>query len=243
MIVECKIAKPLIVLSTKPTACDPILAFSAWGDQFLQGVVGVNHMAEGKMTISGLPAGKLHLAAFANDNNPGFGAMEIKLNAGERQSVELPIIASWSNAHKQPPQRLVELVDHFKANSIDTMNLQERIAAKIRSHQEQHSLEIPFFVPSSILRETLKVNNGEVRTVADILAAQAYAELNPPINGGSLFVADQFEEVSSGDLGPLSFGARLKKQIHETIVVPKQTQYNMFSGFFASRLIITHLPQ
>ena len=54
---------------------DPILGFLSWNEEFVSHLLGVARIAQGrKLTITGLPKHGVHVALFANDSAPGFGA-------------------------------------------------------------------------------------------------------------------------------------------------------------------------
>ena len=75
-------------------------------------------MPGGRVTIEGLPEGELHVAVFANDNAPGFGAASVTTRTGESANLVIPIIASWSNAHHEPPDALKALVMEFEQGTL-----------------------------------------------------------------------------------------------------------------------------
>lgn len=103
----------LIVVSRKPPAADPILGFNGWSGPFLAAALAVHRKAHGldETVIRGLPAGRVHLTVFANDNNPGFGAAEAELVADAETRVDIPaLVATWSNGITTPPKSLEPLV-------------------------------------------------------------------------------------------------------------------------------------
>ncbi len=74
-----------------------------------------NRMPHGKTVFHGLPKGPCHVAAFAADNNPGFGGVSCEAKENRTTFVSVPLIASWSDGHKQPPKHLEPLVAQLKA--------------------------------------------------------------------------------------------------------------------------------
>ena len=168
----------LLLVSTKPLAGDPVLGFAAWSGGFWAGLIGGNRMLKGDTVISGLPSGKIQLAAFANDNNPGFGGVLVELEGGEDKKVDIPLIASWSDGHKTPPDRLVWLVEHMKNNPADADRVQRYIMARVERMNEKRPDLISYSIRAAEhLSDEFELTGGKKTTVGDGLAAMAYVRL------------------------------------------------------------------
>ena len=104
----------LCVVSSWPPGADPILGFAGWGGKFLRNAIAANRMPDGKTTFTGLPAGKLFFALFANDNNPGFGAGDAEVRVGKATKCRVSLVADWSDARHEPPASLAPLVERLR---------------------------------------------------------------------------------------------------------------------------------
>lgn len=102
-----------LFVSRAPLAADPILGFAGWDTRFLSGLLLAVRLPRGACRIQGLPAGELHAGLFANDNNPGFGAATAQL-ADLPVHSRIPLVASWSDGHKEPPARLRPLCEKLR---------------------------------------------------------------------------------------------------------------------------------
>ena len=111
----------LLVVSRRPLAADPILGFASWSGAFMPGMVAANRMPKGRTTFRDMPDGSVYLAAFANDNSPGFGGAACGLRADRSVGSVVPLIAAWSDGHKDPPATLVELVAKLRTIPRDTL--------------------------------------------------------------------------------------------------------------------------
>jgi len=101
----------LFVISTHAPPLDPIFAFNAWQDPILPNAIGMNRMSAGRTTFHNVPAGELHLVAFANDNSPGFGAATVTVPEVGAVEVVIDLVAGWSDGHKKPGARLLPLYE------------------------------------------------------------------------------------------------------------------------------------
>ena len=63
----------LLLVSTRPLACDPAIGMLALTGDFWSGLVAGTRMEKKSITISGLPAGEIQFFSFVNDNNGGIG--------------------------------------------------------------------------------------------------------------------------------------------------------------------------
>ncbi len=168
-----------LFLSQKPLAADPILGFACWDARYMQGLLAVVRLDNGQCRIRGLPAGVVHAAVFANDNNPGFGGMEIRLGeAAVRQRI--PIVASWSNGHKEPPEKLAPLVDRFErepaARQAVEAHWEKCMAAADQGNEPQNPLAM-FATLQQHLSDSIELPGGETLNFADAAAALAYLRL------------------------------------------------------------------
>ena len=105
----------LLLVSTEPLSADPVLGFVSWQGPFLQNLIGANRMPYGVTKIDGLPAGKIHLSVFGNDNNGGIGAGSVVAKSGETVQAEfIPIVCGWSDGRHEPPEHLQQTFTELK---------------------------------------------------------------------------------------------------------------------------------
>jgi len=165
----------LLILSTRPQFGDPILAWFGWGTNFLSHIIGFNVMPHGKTTIHGLP-NDVYASIFMNDDSPGFGSMKLPL--GRTNVVQMPIVAGWSDGYKVPPANLVWLVDVLQTNKISVDKLLELPQLK----GSQTFLELQrerWRIIQPIWQKEVALPGGRKATVADLVVASGYAQLNP----------------------------------------------------------------
>lgn len=170
-----------LFFSTGSLAGDPALGFTAWAKEFPRGLIGATRIQGKQMTISGLPAGQVQFAAFANDNNPGFGGVSVTLAENDYREVRLPIIASWSDGHKKPPSRLEKLVAQMKENREDRNVVKAYVTSKMTDENGEKTqgnfLELSFKL-AQYLDDEIELSDGSVRSFGDCLAALSYMRLN-----------------------------------------------------------------
>ena len=170
----------LLVVSEAEMAADPILGFAAWSGTFMPHMLAGNRMPLGKTIFRGLPAGTVHLAAFAGDNNPGFGGITCELTAGQTTVVSIPLIASWSDGHKQPPTRLEPLVGRVRAMNDTTVTelIRQKAPAVAKALDAARSQpRDPWSALIPVLNDMIELEDGTQVPVKDLLAADAYARL------------------------------------------------------------------
>ncbi len=161
-----------LLVSTHAPLGDPILLYCGWGSDFLSHVVGLNRMPEGETTFQGLPEGKYYASVFANDSAPGGGAASFEIRSGEVTEVAIPLVAAWTNAYHQPPERLVPLVQDFRESKIDLVKLLDLDEGELSKESVWHCY--PSLQP---LDRTIDLADGRTFTAADLLAAAAYVNL------------------------------------------------------------------
>lgn len=170
----------LLLVSLHPLAADGILGFAAWSGPFLPNMISFNRMPLGRTNIHGLPSGAVYLAAFANDNNPGFGGAEAILVEEETRSVALPLVASWSDGYTTPPQRLAAMVNHFR--SLPPGSVRKRIEArfpdfaKAMTQKAVHPMD-RYLAVVPFLDRPFELETGEQVPLKDAMAADGYAQL------------------------------------------------------------------
>ncbi len=168
----------LLMISTHPLAGDPILGFAVWSGGFWQGVIAGNRMPKGDTTISGLPAGKIQFAAFANDNIPGFGGVLIELGEGEQRDLDIPLIASWSDGHKDPPERLENLVDYFTEHPEELQRVEAYAMSKIADPNEDRPDISQYWIRMvPLIDEDFELADGRQIKLGDAMAACGYVRL------------------------------------------------------------------
>ncbi|MHC4178573.1 MAG: M56 family metallopeptidase, partial [Planctomycetota bacterium] len=181
----------LLVVSKSPLKADPILGFPAWGGAFLQGALGATRKPPGKMTIRGLPKGKVHLAlGFWSDQDSGFAAAEADIQPKATANLRIPIMARWAKDRFRPPQRLVplaEAVEKFGRNLAAELSSEARPYAYMQMVMKTNGIS---FRPQEGdyvlhgLREIIRHKDREARlpqggkaTFGDVMAACHYVEL------------------------------------------------------------------
>lgn len=161
-----------LVVSMAPTCADPILGPLGWQADFLRKAIGWNRLPKGRVTFQGVPYGTIHVAACANDNNPGFGVCVIETDPSTPKLIEFPIVASWSNAHHDPPERLVPLYEKFKDKP--------ELLASLLGSQDPGAMRqstIGWGRPEE-LAVIINLPDGEKATVADLRAVYGYIQLH-----------------------------------------------------------------
>ncbi len=170
----------LVVVSGRPLAADPILGFAAWSGAFVPHMVAGNRMPHGKTLFHGLPAGTLHVAAFAADNNPGFGGISCELTAGQTTVISIPLIASWSDGYRTPPKRLEPLVGRLLGmRDVTVMDLVRQHAPEAAQALEaaQSPSRNPWLPLIPVLDQIVELEGWERIPLKDLLAADGYVRL------------------------------------------------------------------
>jgi len=162
-----------VMVGLAAPSCDPVLGFLGWDNRFVSGLIAWNRMPYGQTTLLGLPAGSFHVALFANDNNPGFGAADIELREGEIADAKIPIVASWSTGHKNPPPRLEKLFNDVLAGKVVITALLDSAPGQ-RMPRTRDEITARF----GSLDRAIPLPDGTTATVAELLAVDAYAQLH-----------------------------------------------------------------
>lgn len=171
----------LLAISTEPPRADPILGFVSWGGPFMKNFIGGNRMPKGKTTVYGLPEGKVHVALFANDDVPGFGAAEATVAAGKITDLYVPLVAGWSDGHHDPPERLAPLVKELESlifeKDLSVLGVLEKHGIRLKQKGLMQSQgEI-----AQYLDKEIKLPTGRTTTFADFMAAVRYLELQQSV--------------------------------------------------------------
>lgn len=169
-----------LIISRAPLAADPILGFNAWSGPFIPDMLAANRMLGGETRLGGLPASEIHIAVFAADNNAGFGGASTELADGETVRVNVPIVASWSNGHHDPPPRLAGLCAEYRARKgkLAEPGVREQVPeyfALMRKRPADRSEMLTRAVP--FLDRPITLEDGRVIPFKDWLAVEAYVEL------------------------------------------------------------------
>jgi C-terminal processing protease CtpA/Prc len=146
----------------------------------MRGMMTGNRMPLGKTTLHGLPEGRVHLAAFANDNNPGFGGVSCELKPHQTVYVSIPLIASWSNGHKDPPEHLEDLVSRMletpQGDVVELLREQNPEVAEALAAARGRSFD-PWSRLIPILERKVRLDQEQPILLKDLLAAEGYAQL------------------------------------------------------------------
>jgi C-terminal processing protease CtpA/Prc len=170
----------LLVVSRAELAADPVLAFAAWTGPFMPQMLAGNRMPHGRTVVRGMPAGPVSIAAFAADNNPGFGGVRCKLSEGRTSFVSVPLIASWSDGHKQPPEHLRALVEQRSDPLAPSVMELVRAANPEVARQMQAARENSRALGAGLgpfLSTVIEYPPGTRRPLREVLAADAYVRL------------------------------------------------------------------
>jgi len=170
-------AAQFMVVSRERPCVDPVLGPTGWLGGFLQRALLAGRAVRGTTTLHGLPAGEISVSAFLADSNPGFGSMTVELKSGETASASLPVIASWANAHRDPPEELRPLVEWMEAHA----DLKPVLMAAYQQagHNPRQLWKGDNPVNDLLAKLKIKVDLGEHQEVlfADVLAAEGYMRL------------------------------------------------------------------
>ena len=110
----------LLLVSREPTSADPATGFTGWVGPFAKNILAGNRMPQGKTTIRGLPPGMVHVAVFANDDRPGWGAASVELQPATVTTVVIPFVAEWSDGMQSPSPKLAKLQEKLIDLKLDT---------------------------------------------------------------------------------------------------------------------------
>ncbi|MEM6674618.1 MAG: carboxypeptidase-like regulatory domain-containing protein [Planctomycetota bacterium] len=177
-----------LVVSTAPPAADPVVGFLGWRGAFCANAIGAIRMDDGQAIVRGLPATHVHWAIFANGSSPCFGAGSFRGNLRRVHATDEMLVGGWSDARKEPPERLRPLVDEVRAlmESHGRDHVQKRVItgreeAFGRTRTAKGGMFAQMFSAVDVLgpldRRVSLVDGGTEHTVADLFAAQAYAML------------------------------------------------------------------
>lgn len=173
-------AGDLLLFSTEPLACDPVLAFMALTGTYWQGLLGGTAMEDNEMLITGLPEGDIHFFSFVNDNNGGWGGVTAKVKSGAATQVDLPLIAGWSNGHRDPPPELAELTEYFANNPAEGARVKEILSQLQKQIEGESGGRLPrpmaMTAMASHLKDPFELADGRTITFADAWAASTWAE-------------------------------------------------------------------
>ena len=167
----------LIVIGTAPTRADPVLGLAGWSGDFTRHLIAANRMPDGATIFRGLPDGRLHIAVFAADNQPGFGAAAIQTRNDASIDVPMEIVASWSDARHDPPDRLAALTNELRALGPDRRLeiVREQIPQLEDPAGNGHPADLWAGI-ARVLDEFIELDGRRIHA-ADWLAADAYVRL------------------------------------------------------------------
>lgn len=163
------------VLSTAPLAGDPALYLLAWDARFLSSAIATNHGPTHRpMTYHGLPDGEVHVAMFFYDNRPGSAAGTATIRADETATLRPHAIAGWSDGRKDPPPSLAPLTEKLTATQWQLEHLLGDLPDEVRRRRDFGSGVLQAWGP---LDRRVQLPDGSTETVADLIAAATYRDL------------------------------------------------------------------
>ncbi|MCK4872745.1 MAG: carboxypeptidase regulatory-like domain-containing protein [Phycisphaerales bacterium] len=163
----------LLAISLAPTKADPILGFAGWGGPFMRNLIGGNRMPGGRTTVMGLPEGTVHLAVFASDSRPGWGAAAVEITGDAPAAMRIPIVADWSDAMHDPPPRLMPLCNEIRAEG--RFSLADICRINGLEPPAAHPFERMRDIGRHLNRE-VALPSGAVHRFADVAAALEYIQ-------------------------------------------------------------------
>jgi hypothetical protein len=170
----------LVVIGEHAPLLDPIFGFDAWRAPFLNHAYGMNRMPRGHTTFLNVPAGEVHLVAFANDNRAGFGRASATVEADMSTSITVDLVAGWSDGLKTPPNELRSLYDKAVANQWELSSLPsvKEIFEEINSGSSASMGEV-------LLRDDRKdaaveLPDGTSHSLMEVVTVWAYIKSFPP---------------------------------------------------------------
>jgi hypothetical protein len=162
-------------LSTSPLEFDPILGLQAMGTPFLQRLIGVNRMPDGKTTVIGVPDKPLYAFFIAPDNSPGYAAIEVTASqSGLVRVLPEPFIAGWSDGRKDPPAKLAEIEELMAAKGLTVkqlLKIPDLSSANHKAYRERMQ-EL-----AKNLSRIVELPEGRTARVGDLLALDSYRQL------------------------------------------------------------------
>lgn len=169
----------LVAISTAPTRADPALRFVGWGGAFAQHLIGGGRKLAGRLTVSGLPPGKIYVAAcgFCADDMSGWGAAKTTVKPGQTAKLYVPIHSMWAG-HLEPPKRLRPLVE--KVKSFGPIKFLKLLLWRngFKVPQDYGDIQAIWRLDRVISRNLdrkVELPTGGVATLADAMAAFQYA--------------------------------------------------------------------
>ena len=164
----------LIIISTAPPRADPVLMFWSLDEKFLRNIVGGNYrMPLGETIVHGVPDGKAYVAVYNYDQDPGFGIVVADVRASTVTQIDIPVIASWTNAIHQPPERLKPLFDEVLENQLA---LSELLGGYVIDIYYLTNLGDVLEEIGPLSRQ-ISLPSGKKTTIADLLAVFRYAKI------------------------------------------------------------------
>ncbi len=162
-----------VILSTAPTAADPVLGFAGWRASFLRQAIGANRMPGGRTVVYGLPEGTIYLAMFAADDVPGFLDAKVQIQAGQTTILPFtPFVAGWSDGRHDPPPELVPIYEEIKAMSrAEGEAWYAKFDAQVRAQMDAQRDEPPPLDMEVVLP------SGRKATFGQVMAAIKYIQL------------------------------------------------------------------
>lgn len=175
-----------MVLSAAPPGADPVLGPAGWDADFRRGALGWVRMKHGHTLVRGLPAGIVHFTIFANDSNPCFGAGAFRARSQEIAVSDENLVGGWSDARHDPPERLRALTEQvarfFDESGREAFErlLDQGVATPEGAPPSKGPYARLFAGIERVgpLTRELELPWGGTATVADVLAAAAYAHLS-----------------------------------------------------------------
>ena len=177
-----------LLISTSPPAADPILGFVGWRGAFARDAVALVRMRYGRAKVQGLPKQPLHYAVFASDSLPGFCTGSFRGDESTLHVHKTPLLNGWSHVDGHPSKELaplVAVVAKLRVAHGKDLVLRRLIAGREEAWKSADEAQAPALMKNLIRADVLGpltrrvrlVDNGPTHSVADLLAADAYATI------------------------------------------------------------------
>ncbi len=195
---------PLLLLSTSPTAADATLANGAILGEFLRNIIGAVPMKGNRVTVRGVPEGKLYCFLVVMADEPGFGSGVAKIEPGRVAELSVPIYATWANPRPAPPKDVVPLMNELRTlrkspdgGKFVAEQLPDLHLTRFRSTFHWFAQLAPFF------KRPIEMPSGRKANFSHLMAALQHLQIERAIErGGERTVQDVIADLKFLHLDP-----------------------------------------